>query len=151
MILVHFQGKQFRIRVIQVYAPTTNEKEAEVDQFSEDLEDLLELATKKFCPLYHRGLDCKSRKSRDPWSNRQVWPWSTKLSRAKPNNSAKRRHCHSKNLFQQQKRQLYTWTSPNGQYQNQIDCIPCSRKWRTVYRQQKQDLELIVAQITSFS
>ena len=40
MILVHFQGKPFDITVIQVYAPTTNAKEAEVDQFYEDLEDL---------------------------------------------------------------------------------------------------------------
>ena len=43
MILVHFQGKPFKISVIQVYAPTTDAKEAEVDQFYEDLEDLLEL------------------------------------------------------------------------------------------------------------
>ena len=43
MILVHFQGKPFNISVIQVYALTTDAKEAEVDQFCEDLEDLLEL------------------------------------------------------------------------------------------------------------
>ena len=47
MILVHFQGKPFNITVIQVYAPTTDAKEAEVDQFFEDLEDLLELTPKK--------------------------------------------------------------------------------------------------------
>ena len=47
MILVHFQGKPFNITVIQAYAPTTNAKEAEVDQFFEDLEDLLELTPKK--------------------------------------------------------------------------------------------------------
>ena len=41
---VTFQGKPFSITVIQVYAPTTNEKEAELDQFNEDLGDLLELA-----------------------------------------------------------------------------------------------------------
>ena len=34
-------------------------------------------------------------------------------------------------LFQQHKRRLYTWTSPDGQYQNQIDYIPCSQKWRS--------------------
>ena len=44
MISVRFQGKPFSITVIQVYAPTTNEKEAELDQFNEDLGDLLELA-----------------------------------------------------------------------------------------------------------
>ena len=42
MILVYFQDKSFNITVIQVYAPTTNAKEAEVDQFYEDLQDLLE-------------------------------------------------------------------------------------------------------------
>ena len=42
MILVHFQGKPFNVIVIQVYAPTTDAEEAEVDQFYEDLEDLLE-------------------------------------------------------------------------------------------------------------
>ena len=47
MILVHFQGKPFSIMVIQVYASTTNAKEAEVDQFYEDLQDLLELTPKK--------------------------------------------------------------------------------------------------------
>ena len=47
MILVHFQGKTFNITVIQVYVPSTNAKEAEVDQFYEDLENLLELTPKK--------------------------------------------------------------------------------------------------------
>ena len=47
MILVHFQGKPFNITVIQVYAPTTDVKEAEVEQFYEDLQDFLELIPKK--------------------------------------------------------------------------------------------------------
>ena len=47
MISVHFQGKLFNITVIQVYAPTTNAEEAEVEQFYEDLQDLLELTIKK--------------------------------------------------------------------------------------------------------
>ena len=47
MILVHFQGKPFSITVIQIYASTTNAKEAEIDQFYEDLQDLLELKPKK--------------------------------------------------------------------------------------------------------
>ena len=47
MISVHFQGKSFNITVIQVYAPTRNAEEAEVEQFYEDLQDLLELTTKK--------------------------------------------------------------------------------------------------------
>ena len=47
MISVHFQGKPFNIMVIQVYAPTSNAEEAEVEQFYEDLQDLLELTPKK--------------------------------------------------------------------------------------------------------
>ena len=47
MIPVHFQGKPFSITVIQVYAPTSNAEEAEVEQFYEDLQDLLELTSKK--------------------------------------------------------------------------------------------------------
>ena len=41
--------------------------------------------TKRRCPFYHRGLECKRRKTRDSWSNRQIWPWSTEWSRAKTN------------------------------------------------------------------
>ena len=47
MISVHFQGKPFNITVIQVYAPTSNAEEAEVEWFSEDLQDLLELTANK--------------------------------------------------------------------------------------------------------
>ena len=47
MISVHFQGKPFKITVIQVYAPTSNAEEAEVEQFYEDLQDLLELTAKR--------------------------------------------------------------------------------------------------------
>ena len=47
MISVHFQGKPFNIRLIQVYAPTSNAEEAEVERFYEDLQDLLQLTPKK--------------------------------------------------------------------------------------------------------
>ena len=77
MISVHFEGKPFNITVIQVCALNTNAKEAEVEWFYEDLQDLLELIPKKRCPFYYRVLECKSRKSRNTWSNRQIWPWST--------------------------------------------------------------------------
>ena len=77
MISVCFQGKPFNITVIQVYALTGNAKEAEVEQFYEDLQDILELTLKKRCPFHYRGLESKSRKSRNTWSNRQIWPWST--------------------------------------------------------------------------
>ena len=85
MISVHFQGKPFSITAIQVYAPTSNTEEAEVEQFYENLKDLLELTPPKRCPFHCRGLECKSRKSRNTWSNRQIRPWSTEWSRAKTN------------------------------------------------------------------
>ena len=71
MISVHFQDKPFNIMVIQVYTLTSNAEEAEVEQFYEDLQDLLELTPKK-CLFHYRGLECKSRKSRNTWSNRQI-------------------------------------------------------------------------------
>ena len=73
------------IAVIQVYAPTTDAKEVEVGQFYVDLENFLLQTRKKKCSFHHWGLECKSRKSRYTWSNRQVWPWSTKWSRARAN------------------------------------------------------------------
>ena len=76
MISVRFQGKPFSITVIQVYAPTSNAKEAEAEWFYEDLQDRLELTSPQKCPFYYRGLECKSRKSRNTWSNRQIWLWN---------------------------------------------------------------------------
>ena len=77
MILVLFKGKPLNITVIQEYATTTSSEEAEVDWFYEDLLQFLEITPKK-CPFHHRGLECKSRKSIDTWSNRKIWPWSIK-------------------------------------------------------------------------
>ena len=74
MISVHFQGKPFNIIVIQVYAPTSNAEEAEVEWFYEDLQDFKKLTDKK--DVHYGELECKSRKSRNTWSNRQVWPWN---------------------------------------------------------------------------
>ena len=97
MISVHFQGKPFNIVVIQVYVPISNTEEAEVEWFYEDLQDLLELTPQKRCIFHYRGLECKSRKSRNTWSNRQIWPWSTEWSRTKANRVLRReRSGHSK-------------------------------------------------------
>ena len=67
MISVRFQGKPFTITVIQVY-PQPDAEEAEVERFYEDLQDLLEHP--KRYPFHYRGLECKSRKSRNTWSSR---------------------------------------------------------------------------------
>ena len=82
---VYFQDKPFNIMVIQVYIPTSNGEEAKVEQFYEDLQDIWELTPKKRCPFHSRGLECKSRKSRNTWSNRQIWPWNAEWSRVKTN------------------------------------------------------------------
>ena len=63
MISVHFQSKWFNTTVIQVYSPTTNAKEAEVEWFYDYLQDLVELTPQKRCFIHHSGLECKSRKS----------------------------------------------------------------------------------------
>ena len=97
MISVRLQGKPFNITVTQVYAPTSNAEEAEVERFCEDLQDLLELTPKKRCPFHYRGLECKSRKSRNTWSNRQIWSWNAEWSRAKTNRVLPRKRTgHSK-------------------------------------------------------
>ena len=75
--LCSFPGKPFNITVIQVYAPTNNAEEVEIEQFYKDLQDLLEPTPEKRCPFHYKVLECKSRNSRNTWSNRQIWLWST--------------------------------------------------------------------------
>ena len=108
MISVRFQGKPFNITVIQVYALTSNAEEAEVEQFYEDLQDLLELIPPKRCPFHYRGLEFKSRKLRNTWSNRQICPWNMEWSRTKSNIIFPREHTgHSKHLPTTQEKTLY--------------------------------------------
>ena len=84
MTLVRFWSKPLNIIVIQVYVQPLMQKKLT------DIMKTSRLSTtnpkkKKKCPFYHRRLECKSRKLRDTWSNRQIWPWSTKWSWAKTN------------------------------------------------------------------
>ena len=94
MISVHFQSNPFNITVIQGYVLASKAEEAEVEWFYEDLQHLLGLTPNKRCPFHYRGLECKSRQSRDTCSNRQIWPWSTERSRAKANWVLPREHTH---------------------------------------------------------
>ena len=86
----------------------------------EDLQDL-ELTPKR-CPFHYRGLECKSRKSRKTWSNRQIWPWNTEWGRAKTNRVLPREHIgHSKHpLPKTQEMTLYmditTWSIPKSDW-----------------------------------
>ena len=73
MIFVRFQSKPFNITVIQVYAPTSNAKKLTLNGTTKPFRT----NTPKRCAFHYRGLECKSRKSRNTWSNRQIWPWNT--------------------------------------------------------------------------
>ena len=73
MISVHFQGKPFNITVIQVYAPTSNTEEVEVEWFYEDLQDLLELTPTKDVLFIIGDWNANVGSQETPWSNRQIW------------------------------------------------------------------------------
>ena len=94
--------------------------------------------TQKRCPFHYRGLECKNMKSRNIWSNRQIWPWSTEWSRAKVIEFCQENALVIANtLFQQHKRRLNTCTSPVGKHWNQIDYILCSQRWRSFIQSAK--------------
>ena len=129
---VCFQGKPLNITVIQVYAPTRNAEEAEVEQFYEDLHDLLELTHEKDV-LFIIG----------DWNSKvgsQETPGVTgKFGLGVQNEAGQRliEFCQgnalviANTLFQQHKRRLYTWTSPDSQHRNQTDYILSSQRWRS--------------------
>ncbi|MES9301543.1 endonuclease/exonuclease/phosphatase family protein [Cutibacterium acnes] len=127
MISVHFQVKPFNITVIQVYAPTSNAEEADIEQFYEDIQDLLELTLQKDAFFIIGDWNAKVGSQETPGVTGKfglgVW------------NEAGQRlieFCQenaliiANTLFRQYKRRLYTWTSPDGQHRNQIDYILCS-------------------------
>ena len=150
MISVNFQGKPFNITVIQVCPPNSNAEEAKVEQFYEDLQDLLELTPRKDVLFPYRGLQCKSRKL-NTWSNRQITETGQRLTEFSQENTL----VIANTLFQQHKRRLYTWTSPDGQHRNQIDYILCSQRWRSSTQSEKirpgadcgSDHELLIAKL----
>ena len=121
MISVRFQGKPFNITVSQVYAPTSSAEEAEVKWFYEPTRPC-RINTSKRCPFHYRGLECKGRKSRNTWRNRQIWPWSTEWSRPKANSVLPReRTGHSKHpLPTTQAKTLHSditkWSTPKSDW-----------------------------------
>ena len=95
--LCSFPRQTIHIRVTQVYAPTSNAEEVEVEWFNEDLQELLELTPKKDVLFIIGDWNAKVGSQRDTWSNRQVWSWGTKWSRAKANTVLPKEHTgHSK-------------------------------------------------------
>ena len=77
MISVHFQGKPFNITVIQVYVLTSNPEEAEVEQYYEDLQDLLELIPKKDVFFIIGDWNEKVGSQETPGLTNKIWPWNT--------------------------------------------------------------------------
>ena len=116
MISVRLQGKPFNITVIQVYAPTSNTEEAEVEWFYKDLQDLLELTPQKRYPFHYTGLECKSRKSETPGVTGTFGLGMQNEAGQRLIEFCQENTLVIKNtLFQQRRRRLYTWTSPDGQ------------------------------------
>ena len=117
MISVHFQGKPFNITVIQVYAPTSNAEEAEVERFYEDLQDLLELTPPKAVLFNIGDLNANVGSQETPGVTGKlglgIWNEAgQKLIEFCQENAL----VIANTLFQQHKRRLYTWTSPDGQH-----------------------------------
>ena len=121
------------ITVIKVYAPTTNAKGAKSEWSYDDLQDLLELTPKKRCPFHHRGLECKSRKSRDTRSNRQSGLGVQNEAGQRLTEFCQENAFIIANILFQYKRWLYTWTSLDGQYQNQLIIFFCSWRWSSIW------------------
>ena len=115
MISVHFQGKPFNITVIQVYVPTSNAEEVEVEQFYEDLQDLLELIPKRDVLFIIGDWNAKV-------GSQETLGVTGKFGLGVQNEAGQRltEFCQENTLvianalFQQHKRRLYTWTSPDG-------------------------------------
>ena len=132
MISVHFQGKPFTITVIQVYAPKSDTEEAEVERFCEDLQGLLELTSKKDALFITGNWNPKV-------GSQETHGVTGKFGLGVQNEAGQRliEFCQEKalvitnTLFQQHKRRLYTWTSPDGQHRNKIYYILCSQRWRS--------------------
>ena len=148
MILVHFQGKPFNIAVVQVYALTSNAEEAEVEWFYEDFQGLLEITPQKDVLFIIGDWNAKVESQETPGV-------TEKFGLGVQNEAGQRliEFCQenalviANTLFQQHKRRLYTWTSPDGQHQNQIDYILCCQRWRSSTPAAKQDWERTMAQI----
>ena len=129
MISVCFQGKSFNIIVIQVYAPTSNTEEAEVERFYENLQNLLELTPPKYVLFIIRQWNAKVESQETPGVTGKfglgIWKEAGKrLTEVCQENAL----VIANTLFQQHERKLYTWTSPDGQNRNHIDYILCTQR-----------------------
>ena len=139
--LCSFPRQTIQYHGIQAYTPTSNAEEAKVERFYEDLQDLLEITPRKDVLFIIGNWNVKVGSNETPGETGKfglgIW------------NEAGQRlieFCQENalvignTLFQQHKRRLYTWTSPDGQHQNQIDYILCSHRWRSPIQSAKTRL-----------
>ena len=132
MTSVHFQSKPFNITVIQVYAPTSNAEKAEVERFYEDLQDLLILTPQKDILFIIENWNAKVGSQETPGVTGQFGLGIRNIAGQRLIEFCQENALVIANtLFQQHKKRLYTWTSPDGQHQNQTDYILCSQRWRS--------------------
>ena len=132
MISVRFQGKPFNIMVIPVYVPSSIDEEAEVEQFYKELQNRWELTSKKDI-LFIIG-DWNEKVGRQ-----EIRGVTGKFGLAVHNKAGQRLagFCQenalviANTLFQQHKRRLYAWTSPDSQHRNQIAYILCNQNWKS--------------------
>ena len=137
MISVHFQGKPFNIMVIQLYAPTSNAEEAEVEQFYEDLQDLLELTPQKDLLFIIGDWNAKVGSPETPGVigkfglGVQNEPGQGLIEFWQENALV------IANTLLQQKRRLDTWTSPDGQAKIRLIMFFAAEDGEALYSQQK--------------
>ena len=116
MISVRFQDKPFNIMVIQVYAPTSNAEESEVEWFYEDLQDLLELTPKKYVLFMIGDWNAKVGSQETPGVTGKFGLGVNEAGQRLIDFCQENALVIANTLFQQHKRRLYTWTSPDGQH-----------------------------------
>ena len=130
--LCSFPRQTIQYNSNQVYAPNSNAEEAEIEWLYEDLQDLIELTPQKGVLFIIGDWNAKV-------GSQEISRVTGKFGLGVQNEAGQRltEFCQentlviTNTLFQQHERKLYTWTSPDGQHQNQIDYILCSQRWRS--------------------
>ena len=149
LISVHFQGKPFSIAVIQVIqAPTSNAEEAEVEQFYEDLQDLLELTPKKDVLFIIGDWNAKVGSQETPGvTGRFGLGVQNKAGQRLTEFCQENALVTANTLFQQHKRRLYTGYHQMVNTKITLIIFFAAKAGEALYSQQKQDRMLTVAQI----
>ena len=134
MISVRLEGKPPNITVIQVYAPTTNAEEVQLEWLYKELQDFLKLTPKKDV-LFILGDGSTNVGSEE--IPRVTGKFGLEVQNAAGQRLTEFCQENTNTFFQKHKRWIYTWTSEDCQYQNQTDCVFCGRRWRSSIKSAK--------------